>query len=127
MCNSNWRASASTDVISSTALTLLASMKPDTTWTLASASAGLPSLVWIMPSSPLVMFLRSGLTSLMRSTSAITRGPSPMARILMVPSWPISIFCSGGTAIGPPLPITGMPLPARSTPRASTFMLAVRT
>ena len=33
----------------------------------------------------------------------------------------------GGTAIGPPLPMIGMPLPARSTPSASTFMLALRT
>ncbi|MNG18139.1 hypothetical protein D3C84_1021740 [compost metagenome] len=127
MCSSNCLASASTEVISSTALTLLDSRNPDTSLTLASACAGWPSLVWIEPSRPLVMFLKSGLTSLMRSTSAITRGPSPIARILTVPSSPTSICCSGGTEIGPPLPITGMPLPARNTPRASTFRLPVRT
>src|SRR5512135_1390835 len=64
ICMSNWRASVIMSTIDSTMFTLLLSILPEVTVTLASASAGLPSLVRNRASSPRTNWPSGGLVSL---------------------------------------------------------------
>ncbi len=66
--------------------TLLDSRVPDLTIVEASASAGVPSVVWYRPSAPWVMLPVGGFTSLMRPTIALVCAVWPSGTIDTVPS-----------------------------------------
>ncbi len=104
----------------SATLTLLDSSAPEVRRTSASASATAPSFSRSRPSAPFSSCSVSGRTSLMRSTVASVSGPWPSGRMEMVPSAPTVMLAWGGTATGPPLPITGWPAPLVMTPTELT-------